>query len=141
MDLLGLGVDYESEKCHQVLGQALLRMCDQRGPILIHCTQGKDRTGFFAILIQALADTDLNTITAAFMQPYQDYYGVTKEGTPEKYETIKAYMGDPMLLCLSGCDDIQSITQENLKDGAKKYLKDGGLSDEEIQRIEDYLTN
>ena len=45
-----------------------------------------------------------------------------------------------IFMCLYGCDDIESVTQENLKSGAEEYLKAGGLSDEEIQRIEDYLT-
>ena len=57
------------------------------------------------------------------MITYDNYYKVTKEKDPEKYEAILGNVYD-FLYCLCG---------------AENYLRRGGLSDAQIEKIEAYL--
>ncbi|WP_328712793.1 tyrosine-protein phosphatase [Nocardia salmonicida] len=43
------------------LAQTLTRIAEQPGPVVIHCTAGKDRTGWTAYLLQSLVGVDADT--------------------------------------------------------------------------------
>ena len=72
------------------------------------------------------------------MMTYDNYFGITKEGDPEKYEAIKANVLD-FFYCMCEAESGTDTALLDIKKGAESYLKRGGLSDEEIKRIEDYL--
>lgn len=55
--LLALSANYRSEGFAQTLCSALYEMTKYEGPVLIHCVEGKDRTGFVCTLLSALANS------------------------------------------------------------------------------------
>ena len=48
---MGLGADFHTESYIQAVCDALLAMAGHEAPCLIHCTEGKDRTGFVCVLL------------------------------------------------------------------------------------------
>ena len=80
--LTGLGMDtldashQELRKIFDILGKP------DNYPVLIHCTQGKDRTGITILLILALLHVDPQWIQA-------DYLMSERELEPEKEERMK----------------------------------------------------
>ncbi|MBO5527156.1 MAG: tyrosine-protein phosphatase, partial [Erysipelotrichaceae bacterium] len=52
---IALNMNYLSDDFGMKIVQGFNLMAEKEGPYLIHCTEGKDRTGFVAMLIEALA--------------------------------------------------------------------------------------
>ena len=95
----------------------------------MHCTEGKDRTGFFAALIEALMGASKDEIVADYMQSYVNYYKV-KEGT-EQYRLISQdVLG--MLKIIAGTSDLDKA---DLAAGARNYLLSGGMSASQIDTL------
>ena len=51
---LNMSVNFLSEDFQRKLAGGLTEMSQKEGPYLVHCTEGKDRTGFVFILLEAL---------------------------------------------------------------------------------------
>ena len=137
--LLSLNANYRADEFAGVVSEALYEMTKQSEPALVHCVEGKDRTGFVCALMLALSDASAQEIIDDYMITYDNYYGITKEKKPEKNNAVLGNVND-FFYCMcdveKGCD----IDTLDLKTGAENYLRRGGLSDSQIREIEGYLT-
>lgn len=137
--LLALNANYRSDKFAQAISQAFLTMTKHDGPALIHCVEGKDRTGFACALLLALADASAQEIIDDYMITYANYYGIIEQTKPEKYNAILGDVND-FLYCLCDAQKGTPVDTLDLKDGAKSYLRRGGLTEEQIAAVEKYIT-
>ena len=135
---LNLNANYRDPNFAAAASHALLEMTEMEGPYLIHCQEGKDRTGFVCSLILALAGASREEIREDYMVTYANYYGITKEKTPEKYEAVLTFVDDFLYFVT---DPNKQILTANLslEEGARDYLRYGGLTDEEIDRVETFV--
>ena len=69
------------------------------------------------------------------LMTYENYFGVTKQETPEKYEAIADLYFVPFLDFLHGTDDVNVLKTADFTEDAKKYLMSGGMSEEEIRSL------
>ena len=136
--LLAMNANYRSENFAKTISEAFYEMTCHDTPCLIHCVEGKDRTGFVCALLLALADASAQEIIDDYMITYDNYYGITKESKPNKYEAILGNVYD-FLYCMCGVEKGTSLNTLDLKAGAERYLKFGGLDDEQIKSIEEYI--
>ena len=135
-----MNADYMSDDFKTRLTGALRIMSKTDGPYLIHCLEGKDRTGFVCALLEALAGADYEDITADYMISYENYYGVDPKKDTRRYETILNTIFVPMLRCIAGVDDRADLKGADMEAGAREYLMSGGMSAEEIDALKDRLT-
>lgn len=136
--LLGLNANYRSEEFAKTLVDALFEMSNHDGPVLIHCVEGKDRTGFVCALLAALADSTYEEIVDDYMITFKNYYKVTKAENPEKYEAIKANVDD-FIYFLTGAEEGVDLASLDLKKAAQDYLYNAGLNAGQVNHIESYL--
>ena len=129
---LSMNSDYASEKYRKGVSLAVRRILQEDGPFYIHCLEGKDRTGFLCMLFEAASGASFQELESDYMKTYENYYGITKEKTPEKYEAISGLYFDDMVLFLTGVEKREEVSTEILIAGAEKYLSDCGLGDAEI---------
>ena len=135
---LNLNANYRDPGFAAAVSRALLDMSGKEGPYLIHCMEGKDRTGFVCSLILALAGADREEIREDYMVTYANYYGITKEKTPEKYDAVLTFVDD--FLCFVTDPNKQMVTAAlSLEEGARDYLRYGGLTEEEIEQVERFV--
>ena len=106
-------------------------MTAKEGPYLVHCTEGKDRTGFVCMLIEALAGADYNSIVDDYMITYDNYYEINEVKDPMRYEVIRDNVLSDMISAMIGDDSVDAATAD-LSVYAAEYLKSGGMTDEEI---------
>ena len=137
--VLALTANYMSPEYTEKLSEAFLKMAEEEKPALIHCVEGKDRTGFACTLLLALADASAEEIIRDYMITYDNYYGITEEESPERYNAVKKNVED-FLNFISGTEKGSDLNTRDIKKGAENYLRSGGLSDVEIDRIEKYIT-
>ena len=137
--LLAMNANYRSDAFAKTISEAFLEMTKHDGPVLVHCVEGKDRTGFVCTLLLALSGASAQEIIDDYMITYDNYYGVTKEKKPDKYEAILGNVYD-FLYCLCGAEKGADIGSLDLKAGAESYLARGGLTQEQIASIEAYVS-
>jgi protein tyrosine/serine phosphatase len=128
---LALNMNYLSEEFAVTAAQGLKELAKLEPPYLIHCTEGKDRTGFICMLVEALAGADYQQIADDYMVTYDNYYGITADSEPDKYQTILEKNLDAMIRSIVGDESID-ITNADLSVYAKNYLLKAGMSEEEI---------
>ncbi len=136
---LGLGVDYQSSEYKRNLSKAFIEMTKHEGPVYINCLEGKDRTGFVCALAQALAGASYREIKDDYMATYKDYYAITKENTPEQYDSILSIYFRNLMISLTGSSEDSNYSTEALTRAAENYFIEGGMSKDELENLKDYL--
>ena len=72
------------------------------------------------------------------MVTYANYYGITKEKTPEKYEAVLTFVDDFLYFVTD--PNKQLLTESlSLEEGARDYLRYGGLTQEEVAKVEAFV--
>ena len=128
--LTGLGMDTldhshkEVREIFEILAEATSY------PLLVHCTQGKDRTGFTILLVLALLHIDEQLIQA-------DYIMSEKELEPEREERLKEIASIGLNEEFAGCpaDFIQKMFEYLHIEygGIESYLSQHTMVDSTLQ--------
>lgn len=79
--LIGLGKDTIDYAKHEICEIMEVMADNMNYPIIIHCTQGKDRTGLVIIVLLLLLDTPLDAISS-------DYLASERELLPERVSRL-----------------------------------------------------
>ncbi|MBQ1534748.1 MAG: tyrosine-protein phosphatase [Erysipelotrichaceae bacterium] len=135
---IALNMNYLSQEFAEKIAQGFIEICEKEGPYLIHCTEGKDRTGFVCMLVEALAGADYRSIVDDYMLTYDNYYKINETKEPLKYRIIKEQNIDEMLrfLVYDGSD----IETADLSFYARGYLENAGMSQEQIDLFLERIT-
>ncbi len=133
---LDMGMDFQAEEFRQKLTDGLRFIVSHEGPYLIHCNEGKDRTGFVAALLEALMGADAGEIRADYMRTFYNFYGV-QEGT-EQYRKISDSFLESSLAAVLGLPSVRDHDGD-LRSAAEAYLKTIGMTDEEIAALKERL--
>lgn len=137
---LDMAANYRDHEFAERVARAMRAVIKEEGPFLIHCTEGKDRTGFVCLLVEALAGASLDELRTDYMTTYDNYYGVTAESDPEGYKAVTELKFDDMVLYLCDADSTDGLTPDKLVAGAEKYLTFGGMTDDEIVLLKNTVT-
>ena len=137
---LGLTAAYREPAYASSLAEGLRAMMSQDLPVYIHCTEGKDRTGFVCILLEALAGADYEELLRDYMVTYDNYYGINEEDTPEKYAaTVRVRFRD-MMDWLAGVPSGTDLSGQTFEAQAAAYLMQAGMTEEEVLTLIFFLT-
>ena len=153
---IGLNMNYQSADFRTKLTAGIAEMAAHDGPYLVHCTEGKDRTGFICLLLEALCGASYEEIVDDYMITYDNYYQITKEEKllgaslssfadyyrldaekvrdgGARYYVIVENVLDPMVRSLVPGDT--PLDEADLAAGARKFLLDGGMSEEQVDAL------
>lgn len=131
---LNMGLAYTSAEFKASVVKGLVFMSENKGPYSFHCTEGKDRAGFFAALVESLMGASKEEIVEDYMQSYINYYGVEK-GT-DKYKLISEDVL-AMLKFIAGTED---LSKANLAAAAEKFVISGGMTAEQVKTLKKNLS-
>ncbi len=131
---LNMGMDVKSGDFRNKLAEGLRYIADHDGPYLIHCNEGKDRTGFAAAILECLTGADTDEIIEDYMLSYTNFYGVTKDS--EQYMQIAE---SNIISSLKDAFGIDSLENADLAACAEKYLEGLGMTAEETERLKERL--
>ncbi len=133
MVLLDMNSDYNSQVYKEKVVEGLRACLNQEGPFYIHCMEGKDRTGFVCVLIEALAGASLDEMKTDYMETYFNYYKVSKTENAEKYAAICDLYFEAFFE--------YSLKTNSYQEDAMAYLEEGGMTVEEINQFLALITN
>ena len=133
--LLNMGSSYDSLPYKQSVVKGFMHMLETEGPYYIHCMEGKDRTGFVCMLLEALMGSSYAEMRDDYMKTYENYYKITEVRTNEKYNAIVDLYFDSFMETLSGISDKESLKNVDYTTYAKEYLIEGGMSGDKINDL------
>lgn len=144
---LGSNADYLDSAFMAKLANAVRQMLVMPAPYLIHCNEGKDRTGFYFLLLEALCGATIDEMKIDYMQTFENMYHQTRGS--EQYELTWQKNGYRMLYLIAQPEtwsnvksidwDHVQVEEAKLQQAAVNYLQTTGLSLEEIQRLQKQL--
>lgn len=139
---LGMNIQFKEQSFKDKLVKGLNAIASNTGPYLIHCVEGKDRTGYVLMVIEALLGSSYQEIVDDYMITYENYYSITKESDIERYEIIKEKNIDLMLYYI--IDDVNYEKDLSKIDDyttyAKNYLLSIGMTEENINKLIENLS-
>ena len=103
-------------------------------PWLVHCVEGKDRSGFASMMLEALMGWDEEQIVADYMMSYENYYGI--EAGTDKYDLIAEKNVKEMLRVVAGLDAGASMEGVDLLAAAETYLLSHGMEKGVLECLE-----
>ena len=133
---LGLGFDYYSSPFMHNLAIGLRFMLKNEPPYLIHCMEGKDRTGFVCALLECLMGASADEVVEDYMITYYNFYGIGPDS--EQYDRIADSNIKTSLADAFGVETIDDETVD-LAAEAEEYLLEIGMSEEDIAALKTRL--
>lgn len=115
------------------LGRVIRTVASTDGPVLVHCTAGKDRTGLVVALILSALDIDRDTILADYSATAANLSGEWTERMLRKLRRFRVPMTDNLLEVLTGSPVATLSATFDWLDrehgGALAYLEAAGVDD------------
>ena len=96
-----LSANYMSPDFRRGLAKAMRELLLHKGPYLLQCKAGLDRTGFLSILLGALAGADSKEIVKDYMSSYERLCGITIERDPDKYKILRHFQANRIMKVLA----------------------------------------
>ena len=131
---LAMNMNYKSDEFRGKVADGFKQMLSFNGPYYVHCQEGKDRTGFVIIVIEALMGATYQEIVDDYMLTYKNYYKITKESDELRYRIIKERNVDAMLKFLIG-DENKELNGLDFVPYIKTYLINGGMTEAEVNEL------
>ena len=134
---LQMAIDFTSEDFAAGIVKGFSFLAEGNTPYLVHCLEGKDRTGFAIMVLEALMGWNEAQIVDDYMQTYTNYYGI-EPGT-EKYDMIVEKNIREMLCIMAEVENGTSLEDINLVTAAETYLINHGMDEETLKLLEGKL--
>ena len=131
---LKMPVDFIDDDFAAGIAQGFSFLAEREPPYLVHCLEGKDRTGFAIMMLEALMGWSEAQIVDDYMQTYDNYYGIVP-GT-DKYDMIVEKNIGEMLRAVAGLEAGASLADTNLKAAAEAYLLKNGMAEDALRQLE-----
>ena len=132
LDVLPLDmiVLFEPEVLRDGVCRGLRFLSGHEGPYLVHCSIGKDRTGFICALLECLMGATADEVVADYMVTYYNFFGI--EPGSDAYEIIA---NSNIRKILSDIFHVEDLSDADLSACAEACLLDLGLTADEIAAV------
>ena len=134
-----MNMNYAADEFRMKIADGFTAMSEMDGPYLVHCTEGKDRTGFVCMLLEALTGASYQEIVDDYMLTYDNYYEINEVKDKAKYDVILDKNLVAMLLTVVGDPDVD-LTTADLSAYARAYLIDCGMTEDAVDTLVERLT-
>ncbi len=125
-----MSYDFTAAEFSEDVRTSVQFICEHDGPYLIHCKEGKDRTGVLCAVLECFAGASYDEVCADYMQTYWNFYGVGLDDSA--YPIILKNNLNKTLCALFGVEDLSTA---DLKAEASEYLLSTGLSQEDLDAL------
>jgi hypothetical protein len=92
------------------------------------------------MLLEALMGAELQEIVDDYMLSFYNYYGITQEAEPERYEVVLHTNLYAILYHVTGVNSYEELTQVDLESAVTKYLLKAGMTENDILTLKTKLS-
>ena len=136
--LLGMAAAYKNDDFAGKMKTMFEAILNNDGPYYIHCLEGKDRTGYVCMVIEALCGATYEELVDDYFITYHNYYGIEKGS--KKYDVIKSLHIDEMIRYVFGFQKTTNLLTANYRSQVNGYLLSIGLTQTQIDAIQTKLS-
>ena len=138
--LCPLKADPTTDDYNTRLVEALKELPSHPAPYVVHCMEGKDRTGYVCALLEGLCGATYEEIVADYLITYDNYYQITPEKNPDVCNTLVSLRLNTCLMYYAGVDDEAQLPGVDYAKAFSNYLLTHGMSQEQLDALVQALT-
>jgi hypothetical protein len=125
-----MNYDFGTEEFSAKVKDSVLFIIDNDGPYLIHCKEGKDRTGIFCAILECFAGGTADEIAKDYMLTYTNFCKVGREDP-----AYAAILNNNLLKTLCGLYGVGDIYSADLISESREYLLSTGLDEADLLKL------
>ena len=133
--LCPLKADPTAEDYNNRLIAALKELPSRPAPYVVHCMEGKDRTGYVCALLEGLCGATYEEIVADYLVTYYNYYGVTPEKDRDACNTLVSLRLNPCLMYYAGISDEAQLPNVDYAKAFSDYLLSHGMNQQQLDAL------
>lgn len=137
--LCKVDANYRSEAFNKTLVAGLTELLSHPAPYVVHCTEGKDRTGYVCALLEGLAGATYDEIAADYLYTYYNYFHLTSQSNPKACQLLLNLRLDDALLFFCNITDVEQLKTINLAEAMQQHLVRYGMSEDEVNQLSSLL--
>lgn len=138
--LCPLKADPTADDYNQRLVAALKELPSRPAPYVVHCTEGKDRTGYVCALLEGLCGATYEEIVADYLITYDNYYQITPVKDPALCNTLVSLRLNTCLMYYAGVTDEAQLPEVDYAKAFASYLLSHGMSQPQLDALVQALT-
>lgn len=125
-----MSYDFASAEFGEKARDCMLFIIENDGPYLIHCKEGKDRTGILCAILECFVGADYDEVAADYMLTYRNFYHVGPDDA-----TYAIILRNNLIKTLSALFGTYDLETADMKEAAAEYLLSIGLSREQLDAL------
>ena len=138
--LCPLMADPMADDYNRKLIAALNELAQRPGPYVVHCVEGKDRTGYVCALLEGLCGATYDEIVADYLTTYFNYYRITPDNNPDVCSVLVSIKLNPCLMYYAGITDESELKDVDFSKAFSNYLLSHGMTPQQLQALIQSLT-
>ena len=138
--LCPLKADPTADDFNNRLIAALKELPSRPAPYVVHCIEGKDRTGYVCALLEGLCGATYDEMVADYLVTYYNYYGITPETDRNVCNTLVSLRLNPCLMFYAGVSDEVQLPSVDYAKAFANYLLTHGMSQQQLDALIQALT-
>ncbi len=138
--LCPLKADPTADDYNNRLIEALKKLPSHPAPYLVHCMEGKDRTGYVCALLEGLCGATYEEIVADYLVTYDNYYDINPAKDPVLCNTLVSLRLNTCLMHYANVSDESQLPNIDYAKAFSSYLLSHGMSQQQLDALIHALT-
>jgi protein tyrosine/serine phosphatase len=138
--LCPLKADPTADDYNRRLIEALKELPTRPAPYVVHCMEGKDRTGYVCALLEGLCGATYEEIVADYLITYDNYYQINPANARDLCNTLVSLRLNTCLMHYTGVYDEAQLPNVDYAKAFSSYLLSHGMSQQQLDALVKVLT-
>ena len=138
--LCPLKADPTADDYNNRLIEALKQLPSHPAPYLVHCMEGKDRTGYVCALLEGLCGATYEEIVADYLVTYDNYYYINPAKDPVLCNTLVSLRLNTCLMFYANVSDEAQLPNIDYAKAFSSYLLSHGMTQQQLDALVHALT-
>ena len=138
--LCPLKADPTADDYNHRLIEALKQLPSHPAPYLVHCMEGKDRTGYVCALLEGLCGATYEEIVADYLVTYDNYYYINPAKDPVLCNTLVSLRLNTCLMFYANVSDEAQLPNIDYAKAFSSYLLSHGMTQQQLDALVHALT-
>ena len=138
--LCPLKADPTADDYNNRLIEALKQLPSHPAPYLVHCMEGKDRTGYVCSLLEGLCGATYGEIVADYLVTYDNYYYINPAKDPVLCNTLVSLRLNTCLMFYANVSDESQLPNIDYAKAFSSYLLSHGMTQQQLDALVHTLT-
>ena len=138
--LCPLKADPTADDYNNRLIEALKQLPSHPAPYLVHCMEGKDRTGYVCALLEGLCGATYEEIVADYLVTYDNYYYINPAKDPVLCNTLVSLRLNTCLMFYANVSDESQLPNIDYAKAFSSYLLSHGMTQQQLDALIHALT-